>query len=704
MELFRTRVANAGRWAVLLGYFCVSGATLLAAQDGISRIKVKFGTVAGDTTDQLKQKAATNPPAPQPKPQPKPVATAPDAAKQVAAKAPDEAEANDQPAARDPIKGLIPAVELLDAPKTCGREVIDLGAVSEVIAEDLKAMPRAKADGTRYLTFANLYNACVSDEDLAAHKNAAVKLLNSLSWLPETVSPALIGPQKLVMRFHQGDLGWTDKTWQQILLSYPYAVQTDVPRHKVIWNTSRSIMPYVRADWFAFAASRPQLYYSILGLPKSLNGLRKKLGMPATKDTKAARSGFQLYGPKSASRVLERHARENGVYWRSYEFASLEKRSNLFDLPLGPGGEGRFSSIGGTIQFSLPNGLRAWFIHNASGGRINGAPLKTHDPLDWRTSNGFYCAACNFAPMQFVRDRIRVHVDGNPQFSPEVQDQVRRLYPRHDYMDFLRGRDEARYAEAYERAGLIAAGDSESIRALSDHYEARLVDLQTAAADVGVPPEVFDQRLAEKGLKSFNTSRQIAQKGLARLTFEAKFGAIVRIATDYRLIRAKAVGRLIGFRSGVPRRSAPPKKKTGAFNLSMVSNKSRYKRGDRIALAIQTFHECTLTVILANSDGSGTVVFPNKFRSHPTINGDREVQVPSRSAPFQLTLETAGEETVVALCDGSNRRTGIRHNFNKEPFTKIKDVRGLLESWISKTSKKRKRRLAYTAMRLTVDP
>ena len=67
-------------------------------------------------------------------------------------------------------------------------------------------------------------------------------------------------------------------------------------------------------------------------------------------------------------------------------------------------------------------------------------------------------AACNFAPLQFVPDRIRAHVDGNDAFSPELQDLVRKLYPRRDYMDFLRGRDEEGYAEAYERAGLISAG------------------------------------------------------------------------------------------------------------------------------------------------------------------------------------------------------------------------------------------------------
>lgn len=713
MQSLKSRVFRAGRLALLLGCFHLGGAAVLAAQDNSSRVSVTFGSATGDDAAQLRQKAAASPAAPK-------LATAlpadgangdekptkPKLRFDVAATEPAEVTDSEALAAPDPIEGLIPVPALLAAPKTCGRDLVDHAAIAEAIKEDLTSMPRKEADGTRYLTFANLYNACVSDEDLRSHKNAAIKLLNSLTWSTQTVTPKELGPNKLVLRFHQNDLGWTDKTWGKILLSYPYAVQTNVRRHKSIWNTSRSIMPYVRADWLAFAASRPPLYYSILGMPKSLSGLRKKLGMGPAGDAKVSRSGFQLYGGYSASRVLERHARADGAYWRTYEFGGLEKQSNLFDFPLGPGGKSGFNSIGGTVQFSLPNGLRAWFIHNRSGGRINGVPLKKFVEKDWRRANGFYCPECNFAPLQFVPDRIRIHVDGNPEFSPEIQDKVRKLYPRHDYMTFLRSRDEEQYAEAYERAGLIDSrgSGSEPIKALADYYQARPVDLQTAAADLGVSPEVFDQKMAAKGTKAFNTARLIAQKGMPRIVFEAKHAAIVRITTKYAPLRAKSVGRLIGFRSTVARPVAKPAQSTGAFKLSLVSNKSRYKRGDKAIFAIQTLRECTLTVILANTDGSGTVVFPNKFRAHPTINSEREVRVPSGSAPYQLTLDTAGEETVVALCDGSKRRAGIRHNFDKQPFTKIKNVRELLESWISETSKKRKKRLAFTALRLPVEP
>ena len=161
---------------------------------------------------------------------------------------------------------------------------------------------------------------------------------------------------------------------------------------------------------------------------------------------------------------------------------------------------------------------------------------------------------------------------------------------------------------------------------------------------------------------------------------------------------------MIGHRSTVAKPKPGAKFKTGAFQLSLVSNKSRYKAGDVLKMGIQTNRECALTLIFANRDGSGTVIFPNKFRSHPILTVGRDMEFPGGPAPFEFRLNDPGEETVIALCDGSRRRSGLRHNFEKAPFTKIESVRKLLEKWIGKTSKSRKRGLAYTALRLPVEP
>ncbi len=82
----------------------------------------------------------------------------------------------------------------------------------------------------------------------------------------------------------------------------------------------------------------------------------------------------------------------------------------------------------------------------------------------------------------------------------------------------------------------------------------------------------------------------------------------------------------------------------------------------------------------------------------------KELRFPGGHAPFEFHLNDPGQETVIALCDGTKRRSGIKHNYDKAPFTKIESVREVLETWISKKSKKRKRSLAFTALRLPVGP
>ena len=695
---------------VVFGFQVALAATLFAgvpdagalAEDEKPRVNVRLGADGADVKEIKKQadEASRLEEKKKKAEDVKVVTTDPDEVKSVT-------KALEEPAvfpAPDPLKGLIPVPDILQDAKSCSRTVVSASDIEAAVLEDLKSVSKKQANGTRYLSLASLYNSCVEEETLARYKAAAVKLLNSLTWEPRPVTPKAVGPNGLLLRFRLSDLGWGDKQWGQVLISYPYAVQVDQKRYKSIWNLSRSIMPYVRADWLAFTASRPPLYYRLLQLPGRLDELKGKLGV--AKDRKGiSRAGFKLYGLKSASRMIERHRRNDGVFWQTFEFSGLEERQDIFKYPLGPGGEGRFSSIGGTAHYSLPNGFKGWFIHDSSGRRINGLPLRNPAEKDWRKTNGFYCASCNFSPLVMTPDRVRVSVENDPDMPADVKDRVRKTHPKPDYMTFLFERDQAIYQQAMKDAEIQPQkeGQPELIQSLADHYQGGGVTLQMAAGEVGVPLEEFERKLIEEGPKAFNTARTMAQRGMSRVVFESKFPVLSRIADAGQPIRGKIVGRLIGRRSTVAKPKTGAKFRTGAFQLSMVSNKSRYKAGDVLKLGVQTNRECALTLIFANRDGSGTVIFPNKFRSHPIVTVGRDMEFPGGPAPFEFRLNDPGEETVIALCDGSRRRSGLRHNFEKEPFTKIDDIRKLLEKWISKTSKNRKRGMAYTALRLPVE-
>ena len=70
-------------------------------------------------------------------------------------------------------------------------------------------------------------------------------------------------------------------------------------------------MPYARADWFAFTASRPPLYNALLRLPRSFQTLARDQAVDVEGDIRkylAQRAGFQKSGVSQNNRLIERHS------------------------------------------------------------------------------------------------------------------------------------------------------------------------------------------------------------------------------------------------------------------------------------------------------------------------------------------------------------------------------------------------------------
>lgn len=117
-----------------------------------------------------------------------------------------------------------------------------------------------------------------------------------------------------------------------------------------------------------------------------------------------------------------------------------------------------------------------------------------------------------------------------------------------------------------------------------------------------------------------------------------------------------------------------------------------------------TLKASVLAAIVLSVPTSVIALVEDDGRVKVTLSSKRELQFPGCYAPFEFRLNDPGEEMPIALCDGTNRGSGIRHKFQEAPFTKIENVRELLESWLDPKSKKRKRSLAYTVLRLPVEP
>src|SRR6185503_8807160 len=148
--------------------------------------------------------------------------------------------------------------------------------------------------------------------------------------------------------------------------NYPYAVKPDSKNFDFVTQSTDTVLPYVRADWFTFTASQPPLYDTLLQLPKDYNGLTTKLGVDRAGNIKnfiAQRAGFQKSGVSQNNRLIERHPISTGYFWTSYDFGGSKDRQSLFLHPLGPEQDGvlnGFHHDGGESIFSLPNGFQAY--------------------------------------------------------------------------------------------------------------------------------------------------------------------------------------------------------------------------------------------------------------------------------------------------------------------------------------------------------
>ena len=134
-------------------------------------------------------------------------------------------------------------------------------------------------------------------------------------------------------------------------------------------------IPSVHVDWFVAQASLPPLYHDLLSLPSTDRELETRLEVDVIRNLLNApsvrvwRAGTNNSGVSNNNRVIERHLSRYGAYWKSYDFAGSVGTQNIFTHPLS------FTHDGGEVVFNLPNGLQAYYVTNASGFRLDDAPI-----------------------------------------------------------------------------------------------------------------------------------------------------------------------------------------------------------------------------------------------------------------------------------------------------------------------------------------
>ncbi|HZN34055.1 MAG TPA: c-type cytochrome domain-containing protein, partial [Pirellulaceae bacterium] len=373
--------------------------------------------------------------------------------------------------------------------------------VKWVYADVQKAAERSRRF-QRYFTLTHLYNAGVSEDELQTYRNAFFKLINSLSWNTDLVLPEALDPAKTVFRIDIRQLNWSGEQWQQVESANPYFLALNSAEALACNTATQSNMPYVRIDWFVFAASKPPLYHAMLALPETAAELEAVLHVNAEaniEQEKAIRAGFNRSGVSQHNRLIEWHKSPYGSYWKSYDFGGSTGRQNLFEYPLGSGGSSAdsFQHDGGELIFSLPNGMQGYMLVDGSGRRIEQGPTNiVSDPKqpDRLVTNGVSCMSCHYTGVIPKTDEVGKAVRANPKAFENAED-ILALYREPEHLNRVLDEDARRFAAAMKKLGMTSLSRSgEAVSAMALRFQQEL-DLPLAACEFGVTPDDLLKRL-----------------------------------------------------------------------------------------------------------------------------------------------------------------------------------------------------------------
>jgi hypothetical protein len=584
-----------------------------------------------------------------------------------------EGAAEPSPTAAD-IKALETWIQSLgtQSASACeGRKFVSNKDMIAMMAADLEKLSKTRVKGTRYLTLTHLKNGCTDDAAMKVYRQGAIKLVNSLSRSSDVVRLETIDPEQTIIRINIDDLGWDARDWDNLLSVYPYNTQPETQLTAVLAGATGTPMPYARADWFAFTASRPPLYNALLRLPRSFQTLARDQAVDVEGDIRkylVQRAGFQKSGVSQNNRLIERHSSRSGYFWTSYDFAGNKRNQSLFEFPLGPGGPDGFNHDGGETIFSLPNGFQAYYLNNARGEPLDKGPTNIVRDLtrkDLAVTNGVSCMGCHDQGMRKAKDDIRDSVLAGKSFPKDVRDAVEGLYPPHEKMDRVIENDAKRFADAMARSGLeptLKLNGVEMINALSKRYEDD-VDATLAATEFGLTKDEFSKAAtgADKKFRPF--LRRLDQGIVPRDQFEVAFRELSEELTNDQVVIIAGVAERPQVTRPVP-----------SAELSLFSDRDMYRRGDAPIFSVIAARDCFLTLTDVDQKGVGTVLFPNRFQQNNLIRAGVEVQLPGDNASFQYRMKDRGLETVIAVCTERNTDVdGIRHDFSRSAFTSVEN-------------------------------
>ena len=250
------------------------------------------------------------------------------------------------------------------------RAFVGESTILDAIDNDLRELEISDQKYVRYFSMFHLWNDVagndpLTDEDLRMARAAVSKLINSLSMKPRIAVPRIVDKEYgTLLAIDLRHYGWTNWHWDQLVSLYPYGLKATGDASKIgsrVYQTVGTKIPYLRADWFAYYASRPPLYHTLLNIPHNAKTLEARLGVDIFRnfqDNNLMRAAFdgKVSGVSRQNRMVERHEPTGGIryFWKSYDIKSdtaALREGDFTRSPLGPA----FEQYEGCLLYTSPS-------------------------------------------------------------------------------------------------------------------------------------------------------------------------------------------------------------------------------------------------------------------------------------------------------------------------------------------------------------
>jgi hypothetical protein len=93
------------------------------------------------------------------------------------------------------------------------------------------------------------------------------------------------------------------------------------------------------------------------------------------------------------------------------------------------------------------------------------------------------------------------------------------------------------------------------------------------------------------------------------------------------------------------------------FPLLIAADKTAYRAGQKIMLAVTSFRSCRLTVLDIDANGGVRVLFPTREGQNVQVQPMQTVVVSGESLPLMLEPSPSGQKQVVAICTADSAVT-----------------------------------------------